>query len=213
MSDPTKTSSDAAARELLHARGVNGLAELFDRYRDRLRGGVRVRLDARLCGRIDASDVVQEAFLEAEGRLAEYLKDPKLSPFVWIRFLTMQRVLILHRHHLEAKQRDARRERALDRQAPEASSVNLAALIMDSQQPTPSREAQRAEQYLQLQQGLEQMEEADREVLALRHFEHLSNEEVAEVLGISLAAASQRYYRALKKLKELLPDSLAGSSS
>jgi RNA polymerase sigma-70 factor (ECF subfamily) len=204
MSD--QPHGDDQARRHLAEAGTRGLGELFDAYRDRLRGVVMLRLDPRMRGRVDPSDVIQEAFVEAQQRLGDYLNDPKMAPYLWIRFLTVQRLQILYRHHMEAKQRDARREVSLDVPAPaEASSANLAAWIMDSQ-TTPSEALQRAEQQLQLQQALERMDPSEREVLALRHFEQLGNPEAAEVLGVSPGAASQRYYRALKKLREALGD-------
>lgn len=193
------------ARSLLAENGEAGLGELFNRYRDRLRGAVKVRLDPRLLGRVDPSDVIQEAFVEARQRLPDYQRDPRMSPFVWIRFLTMQRVLIIHRRHLEAKQRDARREFRLNNIGPHASSMNLASLIV-SAEPTPSQNALRDEQQRHLHDAFEEMKSIDREVLVLKHFEQMSNDEVAEVLEISVAAASRRYYRALKKLKQILTD-------
>jgi RNA polymerase sigma-70 factor, ECF subfamily len=201
---PQPDSSEVPARSLLSETGEAGLADLFDLYRDRLRGAVSVRLDPRLRGRIDPSDVIQEAFVEARQRLPEYNRDPRMSPFVWIRFLTMQRMLILHRRHLDAKQRDARLDVSLAAvSGPGASSFHLASMIIESQ-PGPVETAQLAEQQRELQRALDEMRPDDRDVLVLRHFEHLDNEETAEVLGITAAAASRRYYRALKKLKDAL---------
>jgi RNA polymerase sigma-70 factor (ECF subfamily) len=127
-----------------------------------------------------------------------------MEPFLWVRFLTVQRLLILHRHHLGTKQRDARREISLDvPHYPEASSAHLASCLVDSQ-ATPGVAVENAELRVRLQQALEHMDPLEREVLALRHFEQLDNRQAAQVLGISMGAASQRYYRALKKLKEIL---------
>eukprot|EP00913_Durusdinium_trenchii_P028450 g26678.t1 len=195
-------SADDPAASLLAENGEAGLGELFHRYRDRLRGAVKVRLDPRLLGRVDPSDIIQEAWVEARQRLPEYQRNPRMSPFVWIRLLTMQRVLIIHRRHLEAKQRDARREFRLNNIGPHASSMNLASLIV-SAEPTPSQNALRDEQQTQLHDAFEEMEPTDREVLVLKHFEQLSNGEVAEVLEISVAAASRRYYRARHPIEEI----------
>jgi RNA polymerase sigma-70 factor (ECF subfamily) len=179
-------------------------AALFARYRDRLKQMVRLRLDRRLQGRIDPSDVLQEAYLEAARRVGEFASAPTTSPYLWLRSLTAQKLIDLMRHHLGTKMRDAGREIALHRGAlPQASSLSLAQQLL-GRLTSPSRAAVRAETRLRIQEGLNAMEPLDREVLALRHFELLSNSEVAQVLGLSKAAASNRYVRALQRLKQIL---------
>jgi RNA polymerase sigma-70 factor (ECF subfamily) len=181
-----------------------GLGTLLERHRKRLRRMVALRLDQRLQGRIDASDVLQEAFLEVAARLPEYLRQPSMPFFLWLRFLTGQKLLELHRHHLGAQMRDAGREVSLHRGSlPEASSAALAAQLL-GHDTRPSEAAIRAERKIRLQEALNGMDPLDREVLALRHFEHLNNAETAQVLGLQESAASKRYIRALKKLKEIL---------
>jgi RNA polymerase sigma-70 factor, ECF subfamily len=180
------------------------LSELFERHRDQLRRMVHIRLDRRLQARLDASDVLQEAFLEAATRYAEYRERPTVSPFLWLRFIVGQRLVLLHRKHRSVKARDAGREVSLYRGAlPEASSQSLAAQLL-GRHTSPSNAAVRAELQMRLQEVLNGMDEMDREVLALRHFEQLSNTEVAEVLGIQERAASNRYIRALRRLKDIL---------
>jgi RNA polymerase sigma-70 factor (ECF subfamily) len=180
------------------------LAELFARYRDRLRRMVKLRLDRRLQGRIDASDVLQEAYLDTARRAPEYAANPTMPFFLWLRLLTGQRLLMLHRQHLGARMRDAGQEVSLYRGAlPQASSVSLAAQLL-GRMTSPSLAAVRAEMQLKLQEALNGMDPIDREVLTLRHFEELSNGETAAVLGIQKSAASNRYVRALKRLKEVL---------
>jgi RNA polymerase sigma-70 factor (ECF subfamily) len=179
------------------------LAELFTRSRDRLRNVVRLRLDRRLQGRIDASDVLQEAFVDAAKRLNEYTVDPAMPPYLWLRFLTVQRLMALHRRHLGAH-RDAGREVSLYRGTlPAADSWSLASQLL-GRMTTPSRAAVRAEIQTKLQDALNAMDPLDREVLALRHFEELSNNDTATVLGLQKAAASNRYVRALRRLREIL---------
>src|SRR5262245_18802534 len=181
-----------------------GLGALLERHRKRLRRMVALRLDQRLQGRIDASDVLQEAFLAVAARLPEYLRQPSMPFFLWLRFLTGQKLLELHRHHLGAQMRDAGREVALYRgNLPQASSAVLAAQLL-GHDTRPSEAAIRAERKIRLQEALNGMDPLDREVLALRHFEHLTNAETAQVLGLQESAASKRYIRALKKLKEIL---------
>jgi RNA polymerase sigma-70 factor (ECF subfamily) len=193
--------------ELLRRAGqgdAEALGELLARYRDRLQRMVRLRLDRRLQGRIDPSDVLQEAYLAASERFADYARDPDMPFFLWLRFLTAQQLLVLHRRHLGTKGRDAGREVSLYRGAlPEASSAALAAQLV-GHRTTPSQAAARAEMQVRLQEALNRMDPTDREVLALRHFEQLTNAETARELGLRESAASMRYARALLRLKDIL---------
>ncbi|MBI4586557.1 MAG: sigma-70 family RNA polymerase sigma factor [Planctomycetes bacterium] len=180
------------------------LGDFFMRHRERLRWLVELRLNPRLRKRLDPSDVLQEAFLAASQRLEEYLQKPVLPLFLWLRLITGQKLLELHRQHLGAKSRDARREVPLEVQRlPEASSALIAASLI-RQGATPDKGDRRAELREQVQAALEAMDPLDREVLVLRHFERLSNCEAARALGIREAAASKRHTRALKKLEEIL---------
>ncbi len=180
------------------------LTELFTRHRERLRRMIRLRLDRRLQGRIDSSDVLQDAYLKIAHGAREYLAQPNMPPFLWLRFLTGQTLQALHRHHLQVHMRDAGQEVSLGhRTTPQANSVSLAEMLL-GRLTSPTRAARRAEMQLKLQEMLNAMEPFDREVLALRHFEGLSNNEVALVLGLSKTAASNRYIRALERLKAML---------
>src|SRR6516165_528527 len=182
------------------------LGQLLDAYRKPLRRMVRLRLDSRLQGRIDASDVIQETFLEVTRRLPEYHSNPRMPFFLWLRFLTGQKLLELRRRHLGTQARDAAREISLYQEAlVPASSACLAAQLL-GKMTAPLQAAIRAEMKLRLQEALNGMDPLDREVLALRHFEQLDNTETAQVLGISPSGASSRYLRALKRLKEILRD-------
>ncbi len=180
-----------------HRTGDNGLADLYDRYADRLRRLVAFRIDGRLRGRLDPSDVIQETFLEASERFETYKRDPAMPEFLWLRFLALQRLAGLHRHHLGVQGRDAGREIGPANLGDLADGL-IAALT------TPSQAAIRDEQARRLRAALELLEAIDREVLALRHFEQLSNAETARVLGLGESAASNRYVRALQRLKAAL---------
>jgi RNA polymerase sigma-70 factor (ECF subfamily) len=194
----------AALSQRLFAGDQQALVEFLALHRDRLQVAVALRMDARVRGRIDPADVLQETFLEASNRLHELAQHQGLEPYVWLRTLTLQRLLILHRRHLDAQVRDARRDVPIDSiLALDVSSVALAAQLVSSG-TSPSGVLARAEESERLHQALDQLEPLDREMLALRHFEQLSNAEAAAVLGITTSAASQRYYRALKRLKETL---------
>jgi RNA polymerase sigma-70 factor (ECF subfamily) len=180
------------------------LAELFVRYRGRLEPMVRLRLDRRLQGRLDPGDVLQETYLDVARRFPEYAANPALPFFLWLRLLTGQRLVDLHRQHLGTKMRDAGLEVSLYRgDFPRASSASLAELLL-GRLTTASRAAIRTETQLRVQDALNAMDPVDREVLVLRHFEMLSNEETAQVLGLKPSAASNRHLRALKRLKEVL---------
>src|SRR5262245_7592468 len=129
-----------------------GLGAWLERHRKRLRRMVALRLDHRLQGRIDASDVLQEAFLEVSARLPEYLRQPSMPFFLWVRFLTGQKLMEMHRHHLGTQMRDAGREVSLYRGSlPEASSVALAAQLL-GHETRPSEAAMRAEMKVLLQE-------------------------------------------------------------
>jgi RNA polymerase sigma-70 factor (ECF subfamily) len=183
---------------------VQALAELFSHERERLWRIVHFRLAEPLRGRLDPEDVLQEAFLAANQRLGHYAASPATSPFIWLRMILHQTLTDLHRQHLGAQKRDAAREVSLD-VAPhvQATSASVAIQLVGAF-TSPSGAAARADIHSLVQTAIEQMDPIDREVLALRHFEELTNSEVAETLGIEQKAASIRYIRALRRLKEIL---------
>jgi RNA polymerase sigma-70 factor, ECF subfamily len=203
MSDEHEREDDDLLRRV-EGGDERALFELFARHRERLRRMIHLRVDRRLQGRIDSSDVLQDAYLEVARRAGEYLAQPDMPPFLWLRFLTCQTLLALHRHHLKVQMRDAGQEVSLrHRPTPQANSASLAEMLL-GRLTSPTRAARRAEMQQKLQEVLNAMEPLDREVLALRHFEELSNGETALVLGLSKTAASNRYMRALARLKEML---------
>jgi len=206
---PSMDDSEST-RLIERARGGDTAAvgEIFARHRDRLRRMVDIRLDRRLQGRIDASDVVQEAHLEVAQRLNEYLADPKLPLFLWLRLVVGERLAKLHRTHLGAQKRDAALEVSIFREAlPAASSAALAAHLL-GKHTSPTQAAVRAERLIRLQEAINALDPIDREILSLRHFEELSRSEAALALGIEEAAAAKRYVRAMKRLKDLLGEEL-----
>jgi RNA polymerase sigma-70 factor (ECF subfamily) len=203
---PAHDDADETARLLQQAAaGDQALwGQLLEQHRDRLRRLVALRLDRRLRGRVDASDVIQEAYLDAWRRLADYARAPDMPLFLWLRWLVGQRLQEQHRRHLGAQARAAGREDArFQGGLPEASSAVLAARLL-GRLTSPSQAAVRAERKRLLQEALERMDPLDREVLALRHFEQLTNGEAARVLGLDKSAASKRYARALVRLKDIL---------
>lgn len=180
------------------------LAELFSCERERLWRVIHFRMAEPLRGRLSPEDVLQEAFLAASQRLKHYAESPASSPFIWLRMIVNQTLIDLHRQHLGAQQRDAAREVRLDAGPySQATSASVAIQLVGTF-TSPSGAAARADVFSLVQSAIEQMDITDREVLALRHFEELSNSEVAETLGIEQKAASIRYVRALRRLKEIL---------
>jgi RNA polymerase sigma-70 factor (ECF subfamily) len=165
-------------------------AQVLAPHRDRLRRMVALRLDQRLRRRIDPSDVLQEAFLQAAQALPKYLERPEQPVFLWLRWLTGMTLQLVHRQHLGVQARDAFREvQLLDRRVPEVSSVALAAQLL-GRDTRPSVAAIRAERQRRLQEALNTMDPLDREVLVLRHFEELTNAEVARELNLQESTAS-----------------------
>jgi RNA polymerase sigma-70 factor (ECF subfamily) len=205
--DRGMSSSEAMAAELLgrvRLGDERALAELFSKERDRLWRMVQARLDRRLQGRVDPDDVLQEAYLDATRRIGHFANEPEMSFFLWLRLIVGQTLVDVHRRHLEAQMRDAGRDISIARGAtPGASSASLAGQLV-AHLSSPSQAAIREEMEAQLRQAIDGLEPIDREVLVLRHFEELTNGEVAETLGIQVKAASIRYVRALARLKAVL---------
>ena len=202
MNDPP--SETVHLLERLRAGDPQALGNLFQRHRDRLHRMIELRIDERLRGRVDASDVLQESFLDLEKRMDSYLKDPRLPVFLLLRLVVSDRLAMVHRRHLGTRMRDAAQEVSLHRgPLPQASSAALASMLL-GRATSPPDAAIRAEQILQVQEAVNSLEPLDREVVALRHFEQLTRAETAVVLGISEEAGAKRYIRALKKLKSIL---------
>jgi RNA polymerase sigma-70 factor, ECF subfamily len=194
------------ARLLQQAAGGDqaAMSFLFSAYRERLKRMVHLRLSRRLQGRVDDSDVLQEAFLEAAKRLEEYAREPILPFFLWLRHLTGLKLAEVHRRHLGTQLRDADREVTLHRGGlPVADSASLAAHLLGTL-TSPSQAAVKAEMRLIVQEALNAMDPVDREILALKHFEQFSTAEIAQILGLSKAGAGSRYLRAIKRLREVL---------
>jgi RNA polymerase sigma-70 factor (ECF subfamily) len=187
----------------LREEGVSALAELWGEQVSKLERIVQFRMDPYVRARIDPADVLQEAFLQVVRRIQEYIDGVSVSWFVWLRQRTMQTLIDMQRAHLSEK-RDAHREVPRPHESHgQTSSLSIARVLVDDC-TSPSMAASRSEEFEQLRRALDSMNETDREVLAMRHFEQLSNQEVAEMLGLSSTAASNRYVRAMIKLGEIM---------
>lgn len=199
-------ASDVELFDKARSGDLQAMAALFLAHRERLRGMVQLRMDWRLRRRVDPSDVLQEAYLDYARRFKRYCENQPLPIYLWLRQLTAQRLIDVHRRHLGARMRDVSMEASIwKRPLPPVSSNSLASHLL-GQNTSPSRAAQRAEDQVRVQQALDRLKPMDREMIALRHFEMLSNEEIALTLGLSKTAASNRYVRALQRLKAELVD-------
>ncbi|MDX2036944.1 MAG: sigma-70 family RNA polymerase sigma factor [Isosphaeraceae bacterium] len=197
---------DAALVERAGSGDPSARRLLFDRHRARLESMIDRRMDARLRGRLDAADVVQETLIEADRRFDRFVAetDPRAVPFfLWLRTLAQQKLVDLTRFHLNAGVREAGREAGSLSVAGDSSSEGLAAFLL-GRLTSPSQAAVRAEVQDRVRSALEILDPIDREILMLRHFEQLSNAEIAECLGLTPAGASNRYVRALKRMKALI---------
>lgn len=200
---PNSSGTNRLLQRAGPGRDPQALEELFGRHRERLRKMVRLRLDWQLRGKLSSSAVLHQVYLEACRRIGEYAADPRQSLFLWLRQLTGEQVQQLHRRHLGARGQQAANELSLYRGAlPEVNAVSMAAQLLGDRAANQS--AVRADLLLRLQDALNTLDPLDREVLALCHFEELSEEEMAAVLGLDEDDATLRYLRALKKLKDIL---------
>jgi RNA polymerase sigma-70 factor, ECF subfamily len=176
---------------------------LLDRHREAVHRMVRMRLDRRILQRVDVSDVVQDVLVEANRRLQDYLQNPGMSFHLWIRQITRDRIIDAHRRHRASAKRSVDREQALAPQGEDQSSVILAARLCDPGL-TPAAAATRREMARQVERAMTQLGEPDYEIIVMRHYEQLSNQEVAHALELTEAAASMRYLRAIRRLRSLL---------
>lgn len=200
--------SDLPPNDTLVQNAIAGdkaaLAELFEQYRGRLRKMIDLRMDSRIQGRVNPSDILQDAYVDLADQLANYAKNPSLPFFIWIRLITGQRLAKTHRYHLGAAKRNAAQEVSLYRgHMPQATSFTLASKLFGNSTSAEGR-VLRAERQVKLQEVLNVMGPDDREVLAMRHFEHLTNAEVAVILEVSESVSGMRHLRALRRLKRRL---------
>lgn len=205
--DTASVAEEEVLRELdrrMRLGEQEALADAFTLCRSRLRQVAAFRLDDQLRSRLDADDVVQEAFLAASQRLRHYGSSSYTSPFLWLRAILGQTLVELYRRHILSQKRNPACEVQLDAKPfPQATSTSLAFQLAGTN-TSPGDAAARNDMMGLVEAAIAQMDPIDQEVLALRHFEELSNREVAEVLGIEQKAASIRYVRALRRLKDAL---------
>ena len=204
MSEVLMSEVDESHLKLLRETGSAAAAELFEQEREKLMRFVMHRMDQRLLTRIDFEDVLQEAQIVIVKRYEDWVANPAVPIFIWMRSLTGQVLIDLHRKHLHMKIRDINREVSLEKRLPFQSSANGLQQLLAASGTSPSMAAIRDEEAQRLQRALERLSDLDREILVLRHLEQLRNSEVAQILGIDKSAATKRYVRALAKLGALI---------
>jgi RNA polymerase sigma-70 factor, ECF subfamily len=183
---------------------ADAVDQLLAKHREPIRRMIDLRLDPAIAGRLDASDVVQDVLLEANRRLKDYLKSPTMPFHLWLRHIAKDHIIDAHRRHHQAQKRGVNREQPIHRPAwSDRSSLDLAGQLLD-QDLTPASAAIQQELQRRLQDAIGQLDDDDREIILMRHYEMLANQEVAESLGLTEAAASMRYLRAVRKLRDLL---------
>lgn len=185
---------------------------LLARHRDSLHRMIQMRLDQRIKQRIDVSDVVQDVLIEANRRLRDYLEHPVMAFHLWIRQIAKDRLIDAHRRHRVSAKRSIDREQGMGvHGAIDQSSFELVGQLIDPQM-TPAAAANQRELAAHVEAAIARLGDTDREIILMRHYEQLNNSEIASTLGLSEPAASMRYLRAIRRLRELLDKDAAASS-
>ncbi|MCA9071139.1 MAG: sigma-70 family RNA polymerase sigma factor [Planctomycetaceae bacterium] len=203
------SDSNLNSEQSLSQRVANGdtdaLQSLFRGCRARLKQMIQLRISQQLQRRVDASDIVQEALLQAAVNIDDYKYDPDRPFYLWIRKIAENKLIEAHRRHFLAAKRDARKELAIPPEQPlSVNSNSLAKQLLIGGGSSPASKAIKAEARQMIHEGLDELEPVDREVLVLHHFEQLSMSEIGLVLGISKSGASKRYLKALDRFREIL---------
>ncbi len=203
MSDPSigiKTELTTKMRE----GSKDALATIFSKYRERLRRIIQFRIDHRIAARVSDSDILQDTYIAAAKRLPHFSQQTEMSAFLWLRLLVKQQLVDIHRQHLKAEKRDARKEISLQPYQASAQTSMALAVQLAGSITAASEVFARAETIARMESSLNEMDATDREVIALRHFEELTNIETACVLNLQPSAASKRYLRAMGRLSQLM---------
>ncbi len=205
-------SSDQTDALLIAAKGGDDRAinRLLEKHRGPVRRLVQLRLDRKVQQRVDVSDVVQEVMVEASGRLIKYLDDPVMAFHLWLRQIAWDHIIDTYRRHRVSAKRNMDREQSMS--VPAGQDHSTAELVVQICDPalTPAAAASQREIARRVESAIERLNDQDKEIILMRHYEHLSNLEIAEVLGLNPPAASMRYLRAVRRLRQLLEGDEAG---
>lgn len=201
MTETTQNDTDDLLRRVAQGDG-SAATPLLGKYRDRLRNLIRLRLDARLSARVDPSDVIQEAMVDAHRQLSQFAIERPLPFYPWLRQVTLSRLAQVHRFHLQAQRRSAHRE-AEEFSVLDQSSAELAKRLVSSVS-TPSEIVRHKEEHHQLEEAILKLSETDREVLVLRYLEQLPTVEAAAVLDVTPNTFAQQHLRAVRRLRGIV---------
>lgn len=191
---------------LIDAKSGNEVAinQLFGHHQESLRKMIRIRLDKRIQNRIGVSDVLQNVLIDAHRRLRKYLESPSMPFHLWLRQIAKDRMIDSYRRHRGSAKRSVDREQQMTvPRGSDKSSLNLANLIADSQL-TPEVHAIKKEMAKQVNASIALLSRKDSEIIVMRHVDNLTNQEISNVLGLSEPAASMRYLRAIRRLREVI---------
>lgn len=177
--------------------------DLLERHRNAIKQMVHMRMDKKVAGRVDASDIVQDVMLDASQRLRDFIQTSPMPFHLWLRQLAKDRLIDAHRRHRGAQRRSVDREQRLHVQYADQSSLDLAAQLQDYEL-TPAAATLRKELEQRFLDALDRLDDDDREMIIMRHQEHLSNSDVALALDLTAAAAGMRYLRAIRRLRDVL---------
>ena len=200
---PEKLQTDILLKQAIDGDDA-AVNQLLDRHRNSLRQLIRMRLDQKIRKRIDVSDVLQDVLVEANRRLTRYLNDPIMPFHLWLRQIARDRIIDAHRRHRVSAKRSVDREQQMV--APrgyDQSSIHLASLLGD-QQLTPAAAALQKEMARKVEAAISELDPKDCEIVVMRHYEHLTNQEIGQALGLTEPAASMRYLRAIRRLRAIL---------
>ena len=210
---PTTNAETAKLLEQARQGDDAAINQLLQRHRASVRRLVEMRLDRKVQRRVDVSDVVQDVMVEATGRLDRYLQDPAMAFHLWLRQIAWDRIIDTYRRHRVSAKRNMDREQPMSVPAGEEQSTMELAVQLRDPALTPAAAATQKEIAGQVEEVIDQLGDQDREIILMRHYEHLTNLEIAEVLKLNPPAASMRYLRAVRRLRELLQQQSTASIS
>ncbi|HUG68535.1 MAG TPA: sigma-70 family RNA polymerase sigma factor [Pirellulaceae bacterium] len=199
-------TSDKTEELLLGAKAGDheAINRLIERHRGAVLRMVQMRLDQKIRRRVDVSDVVQDVMIDASRRLQDYIANPAMPFHLWLRHIAKDRIIDAHRRHRGSQKRSVDREHALAVPgADDHSTMDLAAQLCDGEL-TPAAAATQREMAQRVEAAITELGEQDGEIIIMRHYEQLSNQEVAQALGLTEPAASMRYLRAVRRLRAML---------
>lgn len=191
---------------------ADAVNRLMDRHRDSIRRMIQMRLDNKIQRRVDVSDVVQDVLVEANRRLQTYLENPQMSFHLWLRQIAKDRIIDAHRRHRGSAKRSVDREKPLAVQAADDHSTMQLLDQLRDPELTPAAAATQQEMARAVERSISELGDQDAEIIIMRHYEQLSNQEIAQALGLTEPAASMRYLRAVRRLREMLGTGPAGEA-